>query len=133
MNFVLVMQKKKGKKIYFEIGTEEQSGTTNTQEELEETLSETIEFCNKKKFNKATFVVIQSELGLWKPEMWEHLTPFRVENEIPAEIQVPKMIDICNKYDVFMKEHNTDYLSNEALGWHPRLGIHAANVALNLE
>ena len=39
------------------------------------------------------------------------------------------MIDICNKYDVFMKEHNTDYLSNEALGWHPRLGIHAANVA----
>ena len=47
MNFVLVMQKKK-EKIYFEIGTEEQSGTTNTQEELEETLSETIEFCNKK-------------------------------------------------------------------------------------
>ena len=28
-----------------------------------------------------------------------------------------------------MKEHNTDYLSNEALSWHPRLGIHAANVA----
>ena len=56
-------------------------------------------------------------------------TPFRVENEIPAEIQVPKMIDICNKYNVLMKEHNTDYLSNEALSWHPRLGIHAANVA----
>ena len=28
-----------------------------------------------------------------------------------------------------MKEHNTDYLSDEALSWHPRLGIHAANVA----
>jgi len=28
-----------------------------------------------------------------------------------------------------MKEHNTDYLSDEALAWHPRLGIHAANVA----
>jgi len=28
-----------------------------------------------------------------------------------------------------MKEHNTDYLSDEALKWHPRLGIHAANVA----
>ena len=40
------------------------------------------------------------------------------------------MIDICNKYNVLMKEHNTDYLSNEALSWHPRLGIHAANVAL---
>lgn len=28
-----------------------------------------------------------------------------------------------------MKEHNTDYLSDAALKWHPRLGIHAANVA----
>jgi hypothetical protein len=28
-----------------------------------------------------------------------------------------------------MKEHNTDYLSDDALQWHPRLGIHAANVA----
>ena len=28
-----------------------------------------------------------------------------------------------------MKEHNTDYLSDVALSWHPRLGIHAANVA----
>ena len=36
--------KKKRKKIYFEIGTEEQSGTTNTQEELEETLIKTINF-----------------------------------------------------------------------------------------
>ena len=28
-----------------------------------------------------------------------------------------------------MKEHNGDYLSNESLLWHPRLGIHAVNVA----
>ena len=28
-----------------------------------------------------------------------------------------------------MKEHNTDYLSDQSLLWHPRLGIHAANVA----
>ena len=28
-----------------------------------------------------------------------------------------------------MKEHNADYLSNESLQWHPKLGIPAANVA----
>ena len=27
-----------------------------------------------------------------------------------------------------MKEHNADYLTND-LSWHPKLGIHAANVA----
>ena len=28
-----------------------------------------------------------------------------------------------------MKAHNTDYLSDKALSWYPRLGIHAANIA----
>ena len=28
-----------------------------------------------------------------------------------------------------MKEHNGDYLSNQSLSLHPKLGIHAANVA----
>ena len=28
-----------------------------------------------------------------------------------------------------MKEHNADYLSNDSLKWHPRIGIHAVNVA----
>ncbi len=56
-------------------------------------------------------------------------SPVRVADELPAEIQLPKMIEICNRYGILMKEHNTDYLSDEALQWHPRLGIHAANVA----
>ena len=53
----------------------------------------------------------------------------RVENEIPVEIQLLKMIEICDKNKIYMKEHNADYLSNNSLSWHPRLGIHAANVA----
>tara|TARA_B100000886_G_scaffold339254_1_gene304182 strand:- start:2749 stop:3153 length:405 start_codon:yes stop_codon:yes gene_type:complete len=28
-----------------------------------------------------------------------------------------------------MKEHNADYLSTESLNWHPKIGIHAANIA----
>lgn len=122
--------KKKNKNIFFEIGTEEQSGTTNTQKELEETLHKTINFCKKNKLKKPTFVVIQS--GTRVMEMRNVGTfeaPFRVENEIPAEIQIPKMIEICKKYNVLMKAHNTDYLSNEALNCYPRLGISAANIA----
>ena len=39
------------------------------------------------------------------------------------------MVETCNKYGIFLKQHNTDYLSNETLKWLPRLGIHAVNVA----
>jgi len=120
----------KGKEIIFEVGTEEQSGSTNTPDELDFTLSSMEKFCKKNKFPLPTFVVIQTGTRVMETRnVGSFDSPLRVFNEIPSEIQVPKMIEICRKHNIFMKEHNTDYLSDVALSWHPRLGIHAANVA----
>ena len=120
----------KGKEIIFEIGTEEQSGSTNTPDELDFTLSSMEKFCKKNKFPSPTFVVIQTGTRVMEMRnVGSFDSPLRVFDEIPSEIQVPKMIEICKKYNIFMQEHNTDYLSDIALSWHPRLGIHAANVA----
>lgn len=122
--------KKYGKEILFEIGTEEQSGSTNTPDELEFTLSEIQKFCLKNDFPLPTFVVIQSGTRVKETRnIGSFDSPFRVANELPPEIQIPKMIGICKKYNILMKAHNTDYLSDEALSWYPRLGIHAANIA----
>lgn len=116
--------------VIFEIGAEEQSGSTNTQEELDYTLSAVQHFCKKNHLPQPSFVVIQSGTRVMETRnVGSFDTPVRVADELPAEIQLPKMIEICNRYGIFMKEHNTDYLSDEALQWHPRLGIHAANVA----
>lgn len=116
--------------VIFEIGTEEQSGSTNSQEELDYTLNAVQQFCEKNRLPQPTFVVIQCGTRVMETRnVGSFDSPIRVADEIPAEIQLPKMIEICNRYGLFMKEHNTDYLSDEALQWHPRLGIHAANVA----
>jgi hypothetical protein len=118
------------KEIIFEVGTEEQSGSTNTQEELDSTLFSIERFCNKNNFPLPTFVVIQTGTRVMEMRnVGSFDSPLRVFDEIASEIQVPKMIEICKRHNVFMKEHNTDYLSDIALLWHPRLGIHAANVA----
>jgi|TARA_B110000438_G_C15820288_1_gene654046 tagatose-1,6-bisphosphate aldolase non-catalytic subunit AgaZ/GatZ len=118
------------KEIIFEIGTEEQSGSTNTQEELDYTLRRMNEFCDKNNFIRPSFVVIQSGTRVMEMRnVGSFESPLRVKNELAAEIQVPLMIDICNKYGIMMKAHNTDYVSNESLQWHPRMGIHAINVA----
>jgi tagatose-1,6-bisphosphate aldolase non-catalytic subunit AgaZ/GatZ len=116
--------------VIFEIGTEEQSGSTNSQEELDYTLNAVQQFCKKNHLPKPSFVVIQCGTRVMEMRnVGSFDTPVRVADELPAEIQLPKMIEICNRYGILMKEHNTDYLSDEALQWHPRLGIHAANVA----
>lgn len=116
--------------IIFEVGTEEQSGSTNTQEELDYTLNAISKFCRSQGIDSPAFVVVQCGTRVMEMRnVGSFDSPVRVANEIPAEIQLPKMLEICNRHSVFMKEHNTDYLSDEALQWHPRLGIHAANVA----
>ena len=112
------------------MGTEEQTGSTNTQEELDYTLKSLNSFCDKNCLPRPTFVVIQTGTRVMEMRnVGSFDTPLRVKDELPAEIQVPKMIQVCNENNIFMKEHNADYLSDEALYWHPRLGIHAANVA----
>ena len=120
----------KGQKVLFEIGTEEQSGSTNTQDEMDYTLKSIKRFCKRNKLPNPLFVVVQTGTRVMEMRnVGSFDSPLRVANEIPPEIQVPKMVELCNRYGIYMKSHNTDYLSNDALMWHPRLGIHAANVA----
>ena len=120
----------KKKEIIFENGTEEQSGSTNSDYELEYTLSEMHKFCKKNKLPPVSFVVIQAGTKVMELEnVGSFESHTRIKDEIPVEIQLLRMIEICNKNNVLMKEHNTDYLSNDSLNWHPKLGIHSANVA----
>ncbi len=116
--------------IMFEIGTEEQSGGIQSLQELEYTLSETQKYCKKNRLPLPKFVVVQT--GTRTMEMRNVGTfdsPFRIKHELPAEIQIPRILNLCSQHNIYIKEHNADYLSDEALEWHPRLGIHAANVA----
>ena len=120
----------KNKDIIFEIGTEEQSASSNSQEELDYVLDNVGNFCDRQKLPRPFFVVIQTGTRVMEMKnVGSFDSPLRIVDELPTEIQVPKMVQICNHHGVFMKEHNADYLSDDALSWHPRLGIHAANVA----
>ena len=88
------------KDIIFEIGTEEQSGSTNTKEELEYTLNKVNYFCTKNNLPRPTFVVVQTGTRVMETRnVGSFDTPLRVANEIPAEIQVPQMIQICKNME----------------------------------
>lgn len=121
---------RRGKKIFFEIGTEEQSGSTNTFEEVEYTISELTKFCINQKLPKPKFIVLQTGTKVLETRnVGSFDSPLRIKNEIASEILIPYMINICDKYNIILKQHNTDYLSDDSLSWMPKLGIGAANVA----
>jgi tagatose-1,6-bisphosphate aldolase non-catalytic subunit AgaZ/GatZ len=118
------------KKILFEIGTEEQSGSTNTPLELIYTLERIEKFCKKNNIHKPTFVVVQTGTRVLETRnVGSFSSSLRVKGELAPEIQIPQMVEITQKYQVLIKQHNTDYLPTEDLCWMPNLKINAANVA----
>jgi len=121
---------RKKKRIFFEIGTEDQNETNHNQFDVEYVISQTNKFCRKNHLPVPDFVVIQTGTKVKETMNVGTLdSPIRIKNELPAEIHIPKIVDLCDKYNIFLKQHNTDYLSDETLSWHPKLGIHSANVA----
>ena len=130
LDYCCEVARREKKNIIFEIGTEEQSGGTNTLDEFEYVLKEIFKYCKKNKIQNPSFIVVQTGTKVMEMRnIGSFNSPFRLINELPAEIQIPKVVELCNKYNILMKEHNTDYLSDEALEWHPKFGIHSANVA----
>ncbi|WP_211922620.1 class II D-tagatose-bisphosphate aldolase non-catalytic subunit [Solidesulfovibrio aerotolerans] len=119
-----------GNKILFEIGTEQQSGGVNMLNDLHYTLSSVLKFCKKTNVPLPLFVVVQNGTKVMETRnIGSFDQSIRVANELSPEIQMPKLVELCKDFNIFMKVHNTDYLSDESLIWYPRLGIHAANVA----
>jgi len=122
--------KERNKEILFEIGTEEQNGGIGSLSDIENVLTEVVKFCAQQHYPLPTFLVAQTGTQVKEMRNVGSLdTPFRIAYELPAEIQVPNILDLCNQHGVMLKQHNTDYLSDESLKWLPKLGIHAANVA----
>lgn len=120
-----------GQEVIFEIGTEEQTGSTSgTEEYLDFVLRHVNRQCKSAGLPLPTFVVVQTGTKVMEARnVGSFDSPVRIAHELAVEIQVPKMLEVCQRNGVMLKQHNTDYLSDESLKWHPRLGIHAANVA----
>jgi Predicted tagatose 6-phosphate kinase len=121
---------KKGRELLFEVGTDEQGATVQDLDQFEYVLASIVGFCRKSGLPRPTFIVAQTGTKVMEMQnVGTFDSPFRLAKELPVEIQIPRLLQICQKYDVWLKEHNVDYLSDDSLAWHPKLGIHAVNVA----
>lgn len=119
------------REVIFEIGTEEQSGGLNSIEALNYLLDEIHSFCKRKSYHLPMFVVVQTGTRVMETRNTGSLEQSVREKNGGVDIRkrISGLIELCGKRGMYVKAHNADYLSSEAIGLHPELGIHAANVA----
>jgi len=121
------------KEIHFEVGTEEQSGNVCSGEDFEKLVESIEDFCGRLKMRKPTFVVAQTGTKVKEMENVGKLDVNKMtERAMNDREMIRRIVEICNKHGLMLKAHNADYLTDEMLRWHPKVGIHAINIAPEL-
>jgi hypothetical protein len=86
-------------------------------------------FCAEKKIPLPLFIVIRTGNYVMETRnigIFEDIVSGKRKND---EENIRKIIELCNQKSIMIKEHNADYISEDALRFHTDLGIHAINVA----
>jgi hypothetical protein len=136
--FVIESAKSLGREIEIEIGTEQQSGFYTDPTELASLLQEVTGFCNRRKYSYPLFCVVQT--GTLVKEMRNiGMTEGRRNEEYDQKYAVESMeravrflAGVTRIHDIYLKEHNSDYLSDGSIASRRSLGIGGINVAPEL-
>ena len=124
------VSKKLNKKIAFEISLGKEDGGFDSYEEIENIISKMESYCSKMNFPLPYFLVVRTGNHVMEQQnVGSFESIFLDKKQTTYKTNLLKIIELCNKHQIMVKEHNTDYLSDKALQIHPEIGIHAANVA----
>ncbi len=119
-----------GRAIAFEVGDEEQSSVTEGLEQPRRLLAALAERREAQGTPPPLFVVVQTGTKVMERRNVGSLSaPYRIDEQMPPQIHLPQLMAMVDAFGTHLRQHNTDYLPDEILRWHPLLGIHAANIA----
>jgi hypothetical protein len=120
----------RGLAIAFEVGDEEQANVVEGLDQPRLLLTALAEQRRETGAPAPLFVVVQTGTKVMERRNVGSLSaPYRVGGQMPPQILLPQVMALVREFGTHLRQHNTDYLTDEILRWHPLLGIHAANIA----
>jgi hypothetical protein len=120
----------RGRTVAFEVGDEEQASVSDGLEQPAALLTALAQQRADTGAPAPLFVVVQTGTKVMERRNVGSLSaPYRIDGQMPAPIHLPQVMALVHEHGTHLRQHNTDYLPDEILRWHPLLGIHAANIA----
>lgn len=109
----------RGRKVQFEIGTEENSGSITTVESFTRMVQSIDAITKSKGIEKPIFIVGQTQ------SLIREMRQVGEFNEANTRL----LVEAAEKYGFMLKEHNADYLDAYQVHQRLRTGVHAINIA----
>ncbi|MDB5038996.1 MAG: tagatose 6 phosphate kinase [Bacteriovoracaceae bacterium] len=135
---VVEKSQKLEQRVEIEVGSEQQSGSFSAPEEILKLLKQVTQFCDMNQFQRPLFCVVQT--GTLVKEMRNiGLTDGRRNENFDQkycvsmmEKNIRKIADLASANQIYIKEHNGDYLSDGSMALRKHLGVGGVNLAPEL-
>ena len=128
-DFCYSVAKESQNEIFIEIGIGKEDGGISNLSEIKYVVTQMEIFCNNKKIPMPLFLVVKTGNHVLETQNIGILEDIMNGKGTEEEEKIKKIIEFCNEKNIMIKEHNGDYLSDDTLRHHPKIGIHAINVA----
>ncbi len=121
---------RRNRHVSIEIGTDEGAIGPAEPWQIEDMVEDVLAFCRSEALDRPDFLVVQTGTKVMEMQNVGSLDEqIRTFGEIAPDAALHVLMALCRRHGLLMKEHNADYLSDTTLKWHPRWGVHSANVA----
>ena len=117
------------KQISIEISLGKEDGGISSFSEIKYAINKLETFCNNKNLPLPLFMVVKTGNHVMENKNIGILDEIVNGRGLEEEMEIKKIINFCNNKKIMVKEHNGDYLADHTLRYHPKIGIHAINVA----
>jgi len=127
--FCINYAKKRKKEIFIEINFGKEDGGIDSPSKMIKNFTKIQTFCKNNNFPFPTFMVIRNGNHVMEMQnvgKFEQI--FKTSNSVKQK-KISDCIKLCKKFNTMSKIHNADYLTNDSIKLHKKLGVHGMNIA----
>lgn len=128
-SFCYDVSKQSKNEIRIEISIGKEDGEVSNFNEIKYAIEKIEEFCLNKNLPLPIFIVVKTGNYVLETQNVGILDDIIAGKHVNQMKEILKIIEFCGQKKIMVKEHNGDYLSEKTLREHPKIGIHAVNVA----
>ena len=127
--FCITYARKCKKEIFIEVNFGKEDGGIDSPSLLTKNFKKIKIFCEQNNFPFPTFMVIRNGNHVMERQNIGKFEQIFTKNQLVKQSKILDCISLCTKFNTMSKIHNTDYLTDNSIKLHKKIGVHGMNIA----
>ena len=127
--FCITYARKRKKEIFIEVNFGKEDGGIDSPSLLTKNFKKIKIFCEQNNFPFPAFMVIRNGNHVMERQNIGKFEQIFTKNQWAKKSKILDCISLCAKFNTMSKIHNADYLTDNSIKLHKKIGVHGMNIA----